>query len=96
MPPCLCLTAVLLSCCVLPLSWRCRERLMKNHSVLEVDLVHVREYNQELGDALENRPAEFLPLVSRRDWGSRRHSTSRQQCEQAASSRQEQASVVAL
>lgn len=36
---------------------------MKYHSVLEVDLVHVREYNQELGDALENRPAEFLPLV---------------------------------
>lgn len=37
---------------------------MKNHSVLEVDLVHVREYNQELGDALESRPAEVLPLVS--------------------------------
>jgi hypothetical protein len=37
---------------------------MKNHSVLEVDLVHVREYNQELGDALESRPAEYLPLVS--------------------------------
>lgn len=48
---------------------------MKNHSVLEVDLVHVREYNQELGDALENRPAEFLPLVSLCDCrGSRRHS----------------------
>jgi DNA replicative helicase MCM subunit Mcm2 (Cdc46/Mcm family) len=36
---------------------------MKNHAVLEVDLVHVREYNAELGDGLENRPAEFLPLV---------------------------------
>lgn len=36
---------------------------MKNHSVLEVDLVHVREYNQELGDALESKPAEYLPLV---------------------------------
>jgi hypothetical protein len=39
---------------------------MKNHSVLEVDLVHVREYNQELGDALESKPAEYLPLV--RPW----------------------------
>lgn len=36
---------------------------MKNHTLLEVDLVHVREYNQELGDALENKPAEYLPLV---------------------------------
>jgi hypothetical protein len=41
-----------------------RDKLMKNHAVLEVDLVHVREYNSELGDGLENRPAEFLPLVS--------------------------------
>lgn len=42
-----------------------RDRLMKNHSVLEVDLVHVREYHQELGDALENMPAEYLPLFER-------------------------------
>jgi hypothetical protein len=40
-----------------------REKLMKNHKVLEVDLVNVREYNQELGDNLESRPAEYLPLV---------------------------------
>lgn len=37
---------------------------MKNHSLLEVDLVHVRDFNAELGDALETRPAELLPLVS--------------------------------
>jgi hypothetical protein len=37
---------------------------MKNHLSLEVDLVHVREFNQELGDGLENKPAEYLPLVS--------------------------------
>ena len=36
---------------------------MKNHASLEVDLVHVREFNQELGDGLENKPAEYLPLV---------------------------------
>ncbi|KAF8067409.1 MCM5 [Scenedesmus sp. PABB004] len=42
-----------------------REKLMKNHAVLEVDLVHVREFNQELGDHLERRPAEFLPLFER-------------------------------
>lgn len=36
---------------------------MKNHKLLEVDLVNVREYNQELGDNLESRPAEYLPLV---------------------------------
>lgn len=37
---------------------------MKNHQVLEVDLVHVREFNDSLGDALEDKPAEYLPLVS--------------------------------
>jgi MCM N-terminal domain len=40
-----------------------RERLMKQPSSLAVDLVHVREFNQELGDVLETRPAEYLPLV---------------------------------
>eukprot|EP00882_Tetradesmus_deserticola_P023493 GHRQ01025563.1.p1 GENE.GHRQ01025563.1~~GHRQ01025563.1.p1 ORF type:complete len:175 (+),score=37.10 GHRQ01025563.1:198-722(+) len=43
---------------------RCRDKLMKNQLSLEVDLVHVREFNQELGDGLENKPAEYLPLVS--------------------------------
>jgi hypothetical protein len=42
---------------------------MKNHLSLEVDLVHVREFNQELGDGLENKPAEYLPLVSRSSRG---------------------------
>lgn len=41
-----------------------RDKLMKNHLSLEVDLVHVREFNQELGDGLETKPAEYLPLVS--------------------------------
>lgn len=36
---------------------------MKNHQCLEVDLVHVREFNDKLGDALEDKPAEYLPLV---------------------------------
>lgn len=36
---------------------------MKNHQLLEVDLVHVREFNDRLGDALEDKPAEYLPLV---------------------------------
>lgn len=48
---------------VVPVTCTCRDKLMKNHSVLEVDLVHVREYNQDLGDGLENKPAEYLPLV---------------------------------
>ena len=39
---------------------------MKNHHSLEVDLVHVREFNDRLGDALEDKPAEYLPLV--RQW----------------------------
>ncbi|WIA33295.1 hypothetical protein OEZ86_006435 [Tetradesmus obliquus] len=42
-----------------------RDKLMKNHASLEVDLVHVREFNQELGDGLENKPAEYLPLFER-------------------------------
>jgi hypothetical protein len=50
-------TCPLMFCC-------CRDKLMKNHLSLEVDLVHVREFNQELGDGLENKPAEYLPLVS--------------------------------
>jgi hypothetical protein len=45
---------------------------MKNHLSLEVDLVHVREFNQELGDGLENKPAEYLPLVSSRRSGRSR------------------------
>eukprot|EP00882_Tetradesmus_deserticola_P005633 GHRQ01005929.1.p1 GENE.GHRQ01005929.1~~GHRQ01005929.1.p1 ORF type:complete len:169 (+),score=74.46 GHRQ01005929.1:198-704(+) len=42
-----------------------RDKLMKNQLSLEVDLVHVREFNQELGDGLENKPAEYLPLFER-------------------------------
>lgn len=42
-----------------------RERLMKNPKVLEVDLVHVRDFDSQLGDQLEEKPAEYLPLFER-------------------------------
>jgi hypothetical protein len=42
----------------------CRSELHKNRDFLNVDLVDVKDFNPRLGANLEERPSEYLPLVS--------------------------------
>jgi MCM N-terminal domain len=43
----------------------CRDLLDKDtgHKRLRVDLQDIKRYNPDLGNCLENQPAEYLPLV---------------------------------
>jgi DNA replication licensing factor MCM5 len=46
--------------------------LLKQHQ-LEVDLRHVGLYNDELAHAIQDKPAEILPLVSTENDKVERH-----------------------
>lgn len=41
-----------------------RGNLLLKQYLLEVDLRHINLYNDELAFAIQNRPAEVIPLVS--------------------------------
>ena len=41
-----------------------RDQLLRNKNRIRVKLEHIRQFDDELGDLLVNRPAEYLALVS--------------------------------
>ena len=60
-----------MTCLILPLkqlltlcSDKLRGNILLKQHVLEVDLRHVSLYNDELAHAIQDRPADVLPLVN--------------------------------